>query len=287
MYKKEDVCAVIVSYNCDEIIKENIMSLKEQVAKTLIVDNASSVDSINIINMFCNDACVVVIYNKQNEGIGRGLNQGLAYAHDNGYKLILTMDQDTILDKEAVQRMLDVINTDRTISSVGPVYQIRKNNSLRKRLYSKAAYLITSGNLTYVDKALEAGGYNEALFLDSVDFDFSLALRSNGGYLAIVHQSFMKHKIGEKETAKFLLFKFEILSHSPERHYYIYRNHVYILKKYFFKYPYLCSKKQLALIIHTLQVLLIQANKREIIALSVRGLKDGINNKFGKLTMNN
>ena len=284
MYKKEDVCAVIVSYNCDEIIKENIIALKEQVAKILIVDNASSMDSINIINMFCNDKCVVIIYNKQNEGIGRGLNQGLAYAHDHGYKLILTMDQDTLLDKEAVQRMLDVINTEKTIFSVGPVYQIRKKNLLRKRLYSKTAYLITSGNLTYVDKALEAGGYNEALFLDSVDFDFSLSLRSNGDCLAIVHQSFMKHKIGKKETAKFLLFKFEILSHSPERHYYIYRNHVYLLKKYFFKYPVICCKKQIVLTAYTFKVLIIQVHKKEKLSMMLMGIKDAFRNRFGKLS---
>ena len=280
VYKTEDVCAVIVSYNCDKVINENINALKKQVGRILIIDNASTIISKNILS--ANEG-ILIIYNEFNEGIGRALNQGLDFAQKNNFKLLLTMDQDTVLCENAVQKMIDVLNVDTSIVSVGPVYQTDETSTLNLQ-YVKVTYLITSGNLTCVDSAISAGGYNEELFIDSVDFDFALTLQEKGNRIAKVQNAHMKHFIGEKEKAKFLFLEFEVQSHSPLRHYYIYRNHIYIMKKYFFKYPVFCCKKQIISMLYLFQLLLVQTQKKEKILMIIKGAKDAIRNNYGKLS---
>jgi len=283
LYTKHDICAVIVSYNCDDVIRENVKALERQVEQIIIVDNASSKASKDILFSIIGKGEMPIIYNAENNGIGCALNQGLEYAMKNNFRLLLTMDQDTVLCDDAVQKMIDVLNLDTSIVSVGPIYQTGQDVT-NKPQYKKVAYLITSGNLTSVDSAVGVGGYNEKMFIDSIDFDFSLTMQTKGHSIAKANQAYMKHKIGEKEKAKFLFFQFEIFTHSSLRHYYIYRNHMYIMKKYFFKYPVFCCKKQVIMLLYTLQVLFIQSHKKEKLSMMYRGIKDAISKRYGSFS---
>jgi rhamnosyltransferase len=283
LFRKEDVLSVIITYNCNNLIHKNVNYLYNQVGHILIIDNNSNKLSKEIIKELLERKNVTIIFNKQNYGLSYALNQGLNFASQHNYKLILTMDQDTILLDDAVNEMIKALSINNKLVSVGPIY----NNKINQRkgnenLYQEVNYLITSGNLTYVESALKAGGFNEKLFIDSVDFDFSLSLRGKGGKLAKVNNAYMKHAIGESEKIKFLIFTIKIQSHSPLRHYYMYRNHYYIIKKYLLKYPLFCIKKEIFSLVYFLKLLLFHSNKKEKINMIFKGVKDAVLNRYGK-----
>ncbi len=271
IYTIEDVMAVIVSFNCDEVIIRNVESLKNQVAEIVIMDNNSTGDSMKILNRLKNINNCIVILHDSNEGISKRLNQTVKLAKEKGFKFLLTMDQDTVLSKDCVKNMLDVINHDNTIGAVGPK---RFNKKEGKEYYYKD-YLITSGNLLRLDifdKHLE---YDENLFIDMVDIDISLAIRSINYKLAISNRANMEHKVGLPEERKFGRLIYRYYSHSPRRFYSIYHNLIYIEKKYFKKYPGFCLKLFVSLMIDYLKIFL-ENECREKFANANKGLHDGI-----------
>lgn len=271
MFNEKDVCAVIVSYNCPESIGDSIQSLLEQVDYLLIVDNNSASEHKALLKKWEDHQRVTIFYNDKNMGIAFALNQGLEYVTNMGKKLILTMDQDSHLSYDAVEKMVAVLNKNNMIVSVGPVYrhEYGKNN------YRIVDFLITSGNLTIVEKANEIDGFTNKLFIDSVDVDFSLALRLKGYQVAIANSAVMQHKIGEYETRKIFNREFKYMDHSADRYYYIYRNHIYIFRKYMKHFFGFCLKMFCFLIIDSIKLLLIEKSKKQKISKATKGIKDG------------
>lgn len=280
----KDICAVIISYNCNETIHNNIEAILKQVDKLLIVDNGSSNRTLLILSKYNSYEKIDIIYNNENMGIAFALNQGLKYAKVNNYKLLLTMDQDSKLHMNSVELMLNVLNTNSSIVSVGPNYNKinRVNESVN---YKFVDYLITSGNLSYVDISTEVGGYNNDLFIDGVDFDFSLSFRTKNYKIALVYDAFMDHNLGELEVKKFLFFKYQIRTHSPLRHYYMYRNHYYILRKYVKTMPFFCLKKEINSLIYLLKLLILHPNKKNNIIMIMRGIIDAFKHRYGKYSV--
>ena len=282
MLSKNDILGVMITYNPDSSVVKNINSLINQVSDILIIDNGSNDESLKYIYDVKNKSNVKVIFNGSNMGIAYALNQGLSEANRNKFKLILTIDQDSYLYSDCVDRMIKVLNKNNSLVSVGPNYN---NKAFDYDLdYREVDSLITSGNLTLTNKAISAGGYNSDLFIDGVDFDFSLALRKNQGKLAIVNNAKMEHKLGENIKRSFIKKQINVSVHSPLRHYYMYRNHYYIMKKYFRLFTKFCIKKEIVMCKYFFEVLLIHPNKRENFYMILKGVRHAIQNKYGKYT---
>lgn len=280
MLTKSDVYGVMVTYNPDESILNNIYALLNQVAEVLIIDNGSNLKSKLIFQHINEINNVNILYNDENMGIAYALNQGLECVDSKGYRLFLTMDQDSTLQDNCVNNMIDILNLDDKIVSVGPNYLNKYNQSSEE--YFEVDSLITSGNLTYTNIAVDSGGYAVKLFIDSVDFDFSLSLRSENKKLAIAKNARMEHQLGELIKIKIFIFHKNIQIHSPLRHYYMFRNHYYIMKKYLRRFTKFCIKKELFIWKYFIEVLLLYPNKKENLAMIVRGVKHATQSKYGK-----
>lgn len=271
MYTANDVCAGIVFFNGGEIVVKNIEAIRNQVRMLVIIDNGSDDDKISLLDQFKSDSKINVIHNNKNRGIGYALNQILEYAVQNHMPLMLTMDQDTVLSENAVKEMVRIINEDADVAAVGASYLEGQENQTQR-----VKYLITSGNLVDVQKAVRAGGYNSELFIDSVDIDFSLKLRDEGYKLISAGHATMQHAIGEKEEGRILFFKIPYMGHSASRYYYIYRNHIYIFKTYGKKYFGFCLKMFLVLLFDTAKLIMLENDRKSKIGCAVKGIKDGI-----------
>ena len=101
------------------------------------------------------------------------LNEALVWADNNGYRLLLMMDQDTVLLDGCVEKMLFVMNQDERYASVGPNRKHKLTHG-----FKETTYLITSGNLVVIQAAKKAGGFMSDLFIDLVDIEFSLGWKS-------------------------------------------------------------------------------------------------------------
>lgn len=109
------VVAVVITYNPElERLKKNIASLLPQVQKIIIVDNGSK--NIHSIEETFNVEKVYTKKLKKNVGIAKAQNIGFNEAKSYSADWVLTMDQDSILASDAVQKMLltKVANQDAT-----------------------------------------------------------------------------------------------------------------------------------------------------------------------------
>ena len=164
MITQEKICAIIVTFNCKETIYGNINTLMSQVGHVVVIDNGSDIEALEILQIHSNNKKFTLILNDDNKGIASALNQGLDFALKNSYDLILTLDQDSFLRNNSVQKMLEVLNCNKSIVSVGPNF----NNKFRiesEFIYTET--LIASGNLIYTKIAKRVGGFREGLYTET------------------------------------------------------------------------------------------------------------------------
>ncbi len=264
--QKEEICAVIVTFNPEKVFLENVHSLRKQVGMVIVVDNGST--KCEYLEAASREFCFDVLKLEGNHGIGYALNRGLQQCVEKGYPLMLTMDQDTVLGDNAVDEMLQVLN-DTAAPSVG----INWDGVIHKD--KEVQYLITSGNLLQVDAAISIGGYDEKLFIDSVDFDFSLRLSERGGNMIKVTKAKARHQLGERQGEK------GYITHSKERYYFIYRNHFYLIRKYWKKHKLFLLKKNMALFWDLILILLKDEEKKEKLCMIKKGYYDAMTMRPG------
>lgn len=242
MLKFNDILAVVVSFNGLNKTLLTVKSLMGNVGHILIVDNGSDEESIALLESF-DDSSVSVLLLKENKGIGFALNIGVEVARANGYHWLLTMDQDSLIDpgmikayQAAIQNNQDLECLTPNIDALGPVEESTYVN-----------YAITSGNLVRVSVFDDVGLYDEQFFIDYVDFEFSLRYRKHGGRIYCVQNAQMKHQLGDISNCQKVSSIF-YTSHSPLRRYYMFRNHLYLLERYFLSFPILMTKLTTALL---------------------------------------
>lgn len=270
-YSSNDVCAVIVSYNPSAIMLENLTALIPQTGKCLIVDNGSQ--ERDVLDSALDRLPAEAVFLGDNKGIGTALNKGLEYCRNHGYTLILTMDQDTVLKDGAVEALLKTMNESGAVS-VG----INWDDGIRTD--TPVDYLITSGNLLQVEPVMALGGYDEELFIDSVDFDISLRLKDAGYTLLKVAAAGARHNLGETEGRKILgLIPCQYNTHSAARYFYISRNHYYLIDKYREKHRNFCRKKSIVFFVDRMKILLFDKERKEKIKAIRKGKKAYLNGK--------
>ncbi len=101
---QKEICAVIVTYNRKELLKENLEALLSQTYNNfdiMIIDNCSTDGTKEYIEKYIKDNVFYYNTNKNIGGAG-GFNYGLKQAIQSNYKYAWIMDDDTIPEKEAL-----------------------------------------------------------------------------------------------------------------------------------------------------------------------------------------
>lgn len=110
-----DIAVVVCNYNkCDFVVK-CIESLLEQTIKDFdiyIVDNASTDGSVCTINKRFGTS-VKLIQNEMNLGGSGGFNTGIRCVLERGYKYIILLDNDVILDANCISQL--VVDMERNL----------------------------------------------------------------------------------------------------------------------------------------------------------------------------
>ena len=106
---KNNVLAIIVTYNRLKLLKENIQGLLDQTNKNfdiLIVDNKSTDGTGEYLQNIDNDNIKTLTTEKNIGGAGC-FNLGLRYAIENNYSYAWVMDDDTIPEKNSLEKLLE------------------------------------------------------------------------------------------------------------------------------------------------------------------------------------
>ena len=288
-FKKENICAIIVVFNGYDCLYKTVESIINQVTKVVLVDNNSNDRTKKVINSILEKyKSIHVIWNQKNLGIAAAFNQGSEYAKKNNYDFILTLDQDSEPSSNMIEKMLKTYrdNGSNYLLSICPriiqKYQKKYYNEDNKiRIPKRRFVAISSGQLINIKLYDVVGKYNEELFIDSVDFDYCLRINLVGGKIVECPSAILFHQLGYSVYFNFFDRKKGIILHNPIRYYYMVRNHIYIIKQYFYKFPLFCFKKNFFMIYELIKALLFQEKRFKIIKMVYRGVKDGIFHNFG------
>jgi rhamnosyltransferase len=105
------VIAVMVSHDAPAGIAARIAAVRAQVEALVVVDNGSCQVKLQELDRAVHLEGVHLIRNRNNDGLARALNQGLAWARAQGADWTLLLDHDSEPCTGMVERMLDAART--------------------------------------------------------------------------------------------------------------------------------------------------------------------------------
>jgi O-antigen/teichoic acid export membrane protein/GT2 family glycosyltransferase len=285
----EKCMAIVVSFNPSNYLIEFAEQLLKQFDEVLIIDNNSNQEAKQILNKIETLGCRI-IYNKENLGIASALNQGFKCAV-NKYKWACTFDQDSNIDLDYRVQLFSNLNThfDRNaVAVVGPKIfevQIKHNVAyswIKNSMIFEVPTVITSGSLIRVKAHEAVGGFNEALFIDYVDHEFSLKLRSKGFLVTQSANARLYHKLGNSKAHRVLFREFYSTHHDALRRYYNTRNRFYVYFKFLVFEPIWVIKDFYHFLKETFKILLVERDKMAKLKGISLGLFDCAYRRFGQ-----
>lgn len=125
------VFVIVLNYNGREYLKDCLSSLASQTyanCRVIVCDNASTEDSIKYVKR--NFPSTIIIQNKKNLGFAKGNNVAIKFALKQGADYVFLLNNDTISEKDLIEKLIKVAMTDNKIGIVGPKILDTRNTSL-------------------------------------------------------------------------------------------------------------------------------------------------------------
>jgi rhamnosyltransferase len=243
------IVAVIVTYEPDlDALERLLRAVSLQVEAAIVVDNASGkniprwLKQRGIDNLYCRRL-------PENRGVAAAQNRGIAWAKRREASHVILFDQDSLPAPDMIHQLYRALREleqrGRRVCAVGPRYQDQKQRRsqpfvrVRGLLIGRCDcrsddevlevdHLIASGSLIPMAVLEEVGEMAEALFIDYIDIEWVLRAQKKGYRAYGVCGARMLHVLGEKPI-RFL--GREVVARSPLRHYYMFRNAVWIYRQ--------------------------------------------------------
>lgn len=293
------------SFNGTEFIEDD---------KQLLDDGNDKIEGKNIVT-----SPLILIKSDNNLGYSGANNLGIKFAlHNNPPDFFWFLNNDTVVEKNALSALIETINKDQKIGLVGskllyyynPDYIQYLAGGKIKYNYATFPYqdgrdfssddieikgYITGASFLIKREILDkAGLWDENFFMSVEDVEYSFRIHKAGYKLYACSGSRVYHKDGastkiKKKTRYFLGWKTKRVSfnssHMPG--YYDLRNWLYFGRKHrtliskIFYYYFFVPSFFLAVIIF---IIVFDDRKWDRIKLAARAFKDGLTNKLGPLT---
>jgi len=270
------IAAVVVLYYPSEEVYENILSYISMVDIVYAVDNSDIKDEI-FVRKLTNNRKIHYLDNEGNKGIAHALNRGAQEALKEKYDFLLTMDQDS----KASAHMLSAILTCLShidMSKIGilspfhasPIHKYSKEKGcVEKRV------VMTSGNLLSLKAYKESGPFMEELFLDYVDNEYCLRLRTYGYKVLQVSEAVLFHHLGELSLHHIFGKPVYCYNYPPVRYYYRTRNVIAIRHR-------LEAFWGVEILKDMIKIVLFEKEKLNKLQYIYFGIRDAIRGKMGK-----
>ena len=281
---------VLVLYNPEETVLENINSYKEYVDHLYVVDNSDRKNHILIENVKKIDN-VVYIDNNDNLGIANALNVGARKAIDHGAEWLLTMDQDSHFKKNSLQGLIESLSVLSYPFEVGVFSPLHKLANTVISSESTASQIVevdsvmTSGNIINLKIFETVGGFLDKYFIDSVDHEYCLRLKKKGFKVLLHKGCYLEHNLGNIDYSTMLGRKIYYTNHSPIRRYYITRNRLDLISCYAIHFPCFCFREFYNLFAEWGKIILFEKHKIKKSAYFMKGVFDFIFRRFGKISL--
>jgi rhamnosyltransferase len=225
-------------------------------------------------------ADVVYLPSGRNAGLAAALNAGVASLPDD-VALALLLDQDSAMPEggaAALARHLAV--ADVAIAAPTPWDQAagrtvdpahRAGRGLLER-----DVVITSGMLVRLRALRAVGPFREEFFVDAVDQDICLRLRSAGWRIVQDSTVLLAHELGEARWRRIAGVTLRSTGHPTWRLYAASRNGAVLLREHLAQRPRWAARQAAQLAYWLLTVLLLEPPRARRAAVFARGLADGL-----------
>ena len=279
------ICGVVVLYNPDSKVIDNIKSYIKLLDKLFIVDNSPAPND-NKENF--KDKKMEYISNNGNKGIASALNVGANEAIKLKADWLLTMDQDSSFQEGALEKMtsfLKELKDNQIMSEVlGLTYEklgvlsalqrteLNKNDKLEGLDYPLV--VMTSGNLINLNIYKKIDGFKDWFFIDAVDFEYCLNIKKNGYEVVQMNTAELKHNLGSISKKTILGKKVFVTNHSAIRRYYITRNRHYLYDLYHEDFLEYCALELDRTKHELLKIILFENHKIDKMKAMYKGYRD-------------
>jgi rhamnosyltransferase len=274
-----DVVGEVIWYNPTKKDKDNIKTYLPFLKELYIIDNSINENTIPI-----NSSKITYIHYSENIGVPKAMNLIAKRAFKDGYKWMLTMDQDTEMNDKCYQKFLHVINNMDTsiIGIITPWHDTKLGEERPNTEYDFPLDVMTSGNFVNLKILTEIGYYNEKFFIDGIDIEYGLRLNKNGYSIVRCNDVTIKHNLGNIKLHYVFGKKYVCTNHNYLRQYYMARNYRYIKEEYYSFLPDYCEKliKIKGIIF---KILFFEHDKIRKIVYMIKGISDYRKGIYGKI----
>jgi rhamnosyltransferase len=285
----QSVCAVLVTFHPSGRMIEDISGVLAQVSGMVVVDNGSNGITRKRLRSASHAKGFQLIENEENVGLAEALNQGVRWAKSQGYPWVILFDQDSRLTNSFITEMRRTWEShperDR-VASIHPRYldpQAGTEPLVRRASDGGPVLSITSGALMPAWIFDKIGWFASEYFIDCVDFEYCFRIRALGYLIADSRDAVLLHAAGHAgKRLSFLGFNYRPTHHSPLRRYYMSRNRVAVVRKYFPIFPgwvmqfiYDCSRE-------TIKCFVAERGRPRKLRNFLRGTWDGLTGRMGK-----
>ena len=221
----EKVFVVIPTYNGLGIIEQCIKSLinSRYQCEIIVIDNASTDETVKYLQSIEIEYCIL---NKRNLGFGAANNIGIELALDHGADYVLLLNQDTIVENDTIEKLVDFAARNPDVGLVSPIHLNHDGSSFDRKFSSvfinnapeflDDLYLKKSKNF-YNSKFINAaawllsrqcietvGGFDPLFFVYGEDEEYCYRIRHHGlkiGYLTDARIYHSRTKVWIKDKA--------------------------------------------------------------------------------------
>lgn len=203
-----DVTAIIVSHNSGTVLHKCLASLNDECVKIIVVDNASSDDSVDVGMHFG----AQIARNSRNEGFGRAMNRGMQLAET---PFLLLVNPDITFEPGAIKSLLEAAHLYPNAAILAPRFldQNGKVSFANRSILSPylkneegvkwtpegdccTPFLLGACWLAHRDILLALGGFDPEIFLFFEDDDLCRRAIEAGYSLVHVHGAVAQHEAG-------------------------------------------------------------------------------------------
>lgn len=270
----EGVVGIVVTYRPPPDFDRVLESIVSQVPLTIVVSNDDDPVFIERVRRWIADVShdaggrqhgsVSLLLNGQNRGLSVAFNQGVAVARSSGPRFVVLLDQDTHLHPGAVRTLADDYRELSVASSPGAVGctnvegvrvsgfplgaldRVRRMYHLGPRAAGPAppsgsveerATMVNSGTMMATATLESVGLFDEDLFIDAIDYDYSFRLRQLRLRIFCSARALADHRIGAPFETRWFGRTVQLRTYSTARSYYIVRDTGRLMAKWFAAFP--------------------------------------------------
>ncbi|MGN8112278.1 glycosyltransferase family 2 protein [Paraburkholderia sp. 22098] len=286
---------VVVFYHPDDACIERANRLVD-FGQCVVVDNTERVRTAEDLGL---KPGIAYIANGANLGIATALNQGVEQVRRAGCRSVLLFDQDSEPSVHLLRELPAVLSREveagHRVALIGPAYEdvrlggiapfVRFGFPALQRVAADGKnlidvdFLITSGSCVNLDVWPEIGPMDDSLFIDFVDLEW--CIRASAAGYSVVGAPWLRlaHKLGG-EPVNILGRSYP--SHSPMRHYYLFRNAVELMKRRYI--PWKWKANELLKLPFRLAIYGIWLKpRRRHLGMALLGLWHGLRGRSGPL----